>query len=65
MRMEYVALALALVLSVLGVALVTLGTGRLYAPSLRDGRRSCCPPGRWLHRDPPHATSPPRAWKAG
>src|SRR6478735_2785357 len=39
LRLEYVALAVALTLSVLGVALLMLGTGRLYAPSLR-GRRA-------------------------
>ncbi|MBX7431019.1 hypothetical protein JDV09_02660 [Mycobacterium sp. Y57] len=33
-RLEYVALVLALVLSVAGVVLVMLGTARLYAPSL-------------------------------
>lgn len=38
-RLEYVALALALVLSVLGVVLVMLGTARLYAPGL-GGRRA-------------------------
>jgi arabinofuranosyltransferase len=45
MRMEYVALALALVLSVLGVALLMLGTGRLYAPSLRGRRAIVLPAG--------------------
>ncbi|WP_304442312.1 terminal beta-(1-_2)-arabinofuranosyltransferase [Mycobacterium sp. ACS4054] len=44
MRMEYVALALALTLSVLGVALLMLGAARLYAPSLR-GRRALMLPG--------------------
>ncbi|MBX7448596.1 hypothetical protein GR927_11420 [Mycolicibacterium sp. 3033] len=38
-RLEYVALALALVLSVVGVVLVMLGTARLYAPGL-GGRRA-------------------------
>ncbi|WP_276131564.1 flagellar motor control protein ZomB [Mycobacterium kyogaense] len=38
-RLEYVALTLALVLSVLGVVLVMLGTARLYAPGL-GGRRA-------------------------
>ncbi|MEW5810579.1 MAG: flagellar motor control protein ZomB [Actinomycetota bacterium] len=38
-RLEYVALVLALVLSVLGVVLVMLGTARLYAPGL-GGRRA-------------------------
>lgn len=46
-RMEYVALTLALVLSVSGVALLMLGAGRLYAPACGDAGRSCCPPGRW------------------
>jgi len=36
MRMEYVALAFALTLSLLGMALLMLGTGRLYAPALRE-----------------------------
>ena len=45
MRMEYVALALALVLSVLGVALLMLGAGRLYAPSLRGRRAIMLPAG--------------------
>jgi arabinofuranosyltransferase len=39
MRLEYVALALALGLSVAGVVMVMLGTARLYAPSL-SGRRA-------------------------
>ena len=34
-RLEYVVLTLALALSVLGVVLAVLGTGRLYAPSLQ------------------------------
>ncbi|MHA0289615.1 flagellar motor control protein ZomB [Mycobacterium sp. C3-094] len=38
-RLEYVALVLALVLSLLGVALLMLGTARLYAPGL-GGRRA-------------------------
>ncbi|MGK2881847.1 MAG: flagellar motor control protein ZomB [Mycobacterium sp.] len=37
-RLEYVALAIALVLSVLGVVLAMVGAARLYAPSL-EGRR--------------------------
>jgi arabinofuranosyltransferase len=49
MRMEYVALALALVLSVLGVALVTLGTGRLYAPSLRGRKAIMLPAGALVY----------------
>jgi arabinofuranosyltransferase len=49
MRMEYVALALALVLSVLGVALLMLGTGRLYAPSLRGRRAIMLPAGALVY----------------
>jgi arabinofuranosyltransferase len=49
MRMEYVALALALVLSVLGVALLMLGTGRLYAPSLRGRRAILLPAGALVY----------------
>jgi arabinofuranosyltransferase len=39
MRMEYVALVLALLLSLAGLAMLMLGTGRLFAPGLL-GRRS-------------------------
>jgi arabinofuranosyltransferase len=49
MRMEYVALALALVLSVLGVALVMLGAGRLYAPSLRGRKAIMLPAGALVY----------------
>ncbi|HET7074765.1 MAG TPA: terminal beta-(1-_2)-arabinofuranosyltransferase [Mycobacterium sp.] len=49
MRMEYVALALALVLSVLGVALLMLGTGRLYAPSLRGRKAIMLPAGALVY----------------
>lgn len=49
MRMEYVALALALVLSVLGVALLMLGAGRLYAPSLRGRRALMLPAGALVY----------------
>jgi arabinofuranosyltransferase len=49
MRMEYVALALALGLSVLGVALLMLGTGRLYAPSLRGRRAIMLPAGALVY----------------
>jgi arabinofuranosyltransferase len=48
-RMEYVALALALVLSVLGVALLMLGAGRLYAPSLRGRRAIMLPAGALVY----------------
>ncbi len=44
-RLEYVALVLALVLSVLGVVLAMLGTGRLYAPSLQGRRALLLPAG--------------------
>ena len=66
LRLEYVALALALMLSVLGVALLMLGTARLYAPSLRGrrgdhaARRGAWPTSR-CHR---RATSPRPAWRA-
>jgi arabinofuranosyltransferase len=49
MRMEYVALALALLLSVLGVAFLMLGTGRLYAPSLRGRRAIVLPAGALVY----------------
>jgi arabinofuranosyltransferase len=49
MRMEYVALALALVLSVLGVALLMLGAARLYAPSLRGRRAIMLPAGALVY----------------
>jgi arabinofuranosyltransferase len=49
MRMEYVALALALLLSVLGVALLMLGAGRLYAPSLRGRRAVLLPAGALVY----------------
>ncbi len=44
-RMEYVALFLALALSVLGVVFAMLGTARLYAPSLRGRRALMLPAG--------------------
>ncbi len=49
MRMEYVALTLALTLSVLGVALLMLGTGRLFAPSLRGRRAVMLPAGALVY----------------
>ncbi len=49
MRIEYVALALALTLSVLGMALLMLGTGRLYAPSLRGRRAIMLPAGALVY----------------
>ncbi|WP_319453255.1 MULTISPECIES: flagellar motor control protein ZomB [unclassified Mycobacterium] len=44
-RLEYVVLALALALSVAGVVFAMLGTGRLYAPSLRGRRAVLLPAG--------------------
>jgi arabinofuranosyltransferase len=44
-RLEYVALVLAIALSVAGVALAMLGAGRLYAPGLRGRRALLLPAG--------------------
>lgn len=44
-RLEYIALALALGLSVIGVILVMLGTARLYTPGLRGRRPLLLPAG--------------------
>ncbi len=49
MRIEYVALALALTLSVVGVALLMLGAARLYAPSLRGRRAVMLPAGALVY----------------
>lgn len=49
MRLEYVALAVALTLSVLGVVLVMLGAGRLYALSLRGRRAIMLPAGALVY----------------
>ncbi|WP_313901615.1 terminal beta-(1-_2)-arabinofuranosyltransferase [Mycobacterium sp. SMC-2] len=49
MRMEYVALALALTLSVVGVALLMLGAARLYAPSLRGRKAVMLPAGALVY----------------
>lgn len=49
MRMEYVALALALTLSVVGVALLMLGAARLYAPSLRGRQAVLLPAGALVY----------------
>ncbi|MDD4866981.1 MAG: terminal beta-(1-_2)-arabinofuranosyltransferase, partial [Mycobacterium sp.] len=49
MRMEYVALALALTLSVLGVVLLMLGAARLYAPSLRGHKAVMLPTGALVY----------------
>jgi arabinofuranosyltransferase len=48
-QLEYVALALALALSVLGVAFAMLGTGRLYAPGLRGRRALLLPAGMLVY----------------
>ncbi len=48
-RMEYVALALALTLSVVGVALLMLGAARLYAPSLRGRKAIMLPAGALVY----------------
>nr|WP_085981952.1 terminal beta-(1->2)-arabinofuranosyltransferase [Mycobacterium liflandii] len=55
MRLEYVALAVALTLSVLGVVLVMLGAGRLYAPSLRGRRAIMLPAGALVYITVPPA----------
>jgi arabinofuranosyltransferase len=44
-RLEYVALTLALLLSIAGVVLVMIGTARLYAPSLHGRRALLLPAG--------------------
>jgi arabinofuranosyltransferase len=44
-QLEYVALVLALALSVLGIVFAMLGTGRLYAPGLRGRRALLLPAG--------------------
>ena len=49
LRLEYVALALALTLSVAGVAMVMLGTARLYAPSLQGRRALMLPVGALVY----------------
>ncbi|HEU4361315.1 MAG TPA: flagellar motor control protein ZomB [Mycobacterium sp.] len=48
-RMEYVALVFALVLSLLGVALAMIGTARLYAPGLRGRRVLLLPAGALVY----------------
>ncbi len=48
-RLEYVALVFALVLSVLGVALLMLGAARLYAPSLVGRRALLLPAGALVY----------------
>lgn len=49
MRLEYVALAFALVLSMLGVALVMLAAARLYAPGLQRRRAVMLPAGALVY----------------
>ena len=49
MRLEYVALALALGLSLAGLALLMLGTGRLFAPSLVGRRAIMLPAGALVY----------------
>ncbi|BBY40331.1 terminal beta-(1-_2)-arabinofuranosyltransferase [Mycobacterium mantenii] len=49
LRMEYVALALALTLSVVGVTLLMLGAARLYAPSLRGRKAIMLPAGALVY----------------
>jgi arabinofuranosyltransferase len=49
MRLEYVALVSALVLSVLGMVLLMLGAGRLYAPSLLGRRAVMLPAGALVY----------------
>ncbi|WP_370647136.1 flagellar motor control protein ZomB [Mycobacterium sp. IDR2000157661] len=48
-RLEYVALVFALTLSVLGVVLAMLGTGRLYAPNLQGRRALMLPAGALVY----------------
>ncbi len=48
-RMEYVALVLALVLSLAGMALLMLGTARLYAPGLQGRRALLLPAGALVY----------------
>jgi arabinofuranosyltransferase len=49
MRLEYVALVLALVLSVVGLAMLMLGTGRLFAPGLLGRRAVMLPAGALVY----------------
>ncbi|HEX5144897.1 MAG TPA: flagellar motor control protein ZomB [Mycobacterium sp.] len=48
-RLEYVALALALICSVLGIVLLMLGSARLFAPSLRGRRGVFLPAGALVY----------------
>ena len=49
LQLEYVALALALASASLGVVLLMLGAGRLYAPSLRAGSALLLPAGALVY----------------
>jgi arabinofuranosyltransferase len=49
MRLEYVALVLALLLSVAGLAMLMLGTGRLFAPGLLGRRAVMLPAGALVY----------------
>jgi arabinofuranosyltransferase len=55
MRMEYVALVLALLLSVAGLAMLMLGTGRLFAPGLLGRRAVMLPAGALVYAAVPPA----------
>ena len=55
MRLEYVALVLALALSLLGLALLMLGTGRLFAPGLLGRRAIMLPAGALVYAAVPPA----------
>ena len=49
LRLEYVALALALMLSIAGVAMVMLGTARLWAPALNGRKALMLPAGALVY----------------
>jgi arabinofuranosyltransferase len=55
MRLEYVALVLALLLSVAGLAMLMLGTGRLFAPGLLGRRAVILPAGALVYAAVPPA----------
>ncbi len=55
MRLEYVALVLALLLSVAGLAMLMLGTGRLFAPGLLGRRAVVLPAGALVYSAVPPA----------
>jgi arabinofuranosyltransferase len=54
-QLEYIALTLALILSVTGLVLMMLGTGRLYAPGLRGRRALLVPAGALVYMAVPPA----------